>query len=236
MSDAAKNKVIQLKPIATLGNWCVRLLYTLIFLKLVYFVTTLNAYRQGVMNAPAPGFDPVDAYIQAYDQAYDFAADLALLPGLAYVVVFIVGITLNLFWIVRSTHNAEAIDPKPGRIKKWMALLYNFIPFVNWWMPFKSVTQVWHSSLGNNDPLNARAPTFFWVWWICWVIKSVLSIQSFRLALRDGPQSHLAVLQMDLFSAPFGVVSVYVFARIIRRITDAQKEALDSKVLLGALA
>ncbi|MEP6019272.1 MAG: DUF4328 domain-containing protein [Paracoccaceae bacterium] len=232
MSDAAKNKVIQFRPIATLGNWCVRLLYVLIFLELVLFVTTLNEYRLAIINTPFPGFESEDAYIQAYD----FAVNLTLLPALAYLVVFIVGITLNLFWIVRSTHNAAAIDPKPGRISKWMALLYNFIPFVNWWMPFRAVTQVWHSSLGNNDPLNARAPTFFWAWWICWVINSVLDKQSFRLALRDDPQSYLAGLQMDLFSAPFGVVSYYVFARIIRRVTDAQKEALDSKVLLGALA
>ncbi|MEP6066268.1 MAG: DUF4328 domain-containing protein [Paracoccaceae bacterium] len=232
MSDAAKKKVIQLKPIATLGNWCVRLLYTMVFLELVYFVTVLNEYRLEVINAPFPGFESEDAYIQAYD----FAANLTVVTALVHFVVFIVAITLNSFWIVRSTHNAEAIDPKPGRIKKWMALLYNFIPFVNWWMPFKSVTQVWHTSLGKDDPLNLPAPAFFWAWWICWIIYYVLSNQSAKLALRDDQQSYLASLQVDLFSTPFGVVSFYVFARIIRRITDAQKEALDSKVLLGALA
>ncbi|MEO9894778.1 MAG: DUF4328 domain-containing protein [Paracoccaceae bacterium] len=226
MSTVSKDKEVQLKPIATLGNWCVRLMFVMVFLELVSFGTLLNEYRLAVIDEPFPGF----ASEEAYFQAFDLAVELDSLSYFAYFLVGSISFSLNVFWIFRSTHNAAVIDPKPGRISKWMALLYNFIPFVNWWMPFRAVTQVWHSSLGNNDPLNLRAPTFFWAWWICWIIYVSITQGSSDFMGYDASDSYLKGLQANIFKVPFGVVTFYVFARIIRRITDAQSAALDSNL------
>lgn len=145
--------------------------------------------------------------------------------AVAFMLVMIATFTLNGIWIYRASSNARAINPDPARISPGWAVGWYAIPFVNLWMPFRAMKQIWNSSIEAGRDINAPVGHPFGIWWACWAVSSVISAASLRLSVRAETTEELSLIgYIDMVGMSFDAVAAVFFIRILREVSQAQAD------------
>ena len=106
------------------------------------------------------------------------------------VVVFIAGLVVFLTWVHRAYRNLRALGNPERSISSspgW-AVGGFFIPFVNIYMPYKAVREIWELSdpgVRTEDDLMFSSPgtaPLVLVWWVVWLASGVFNFAVSRMA------------------------------------------------------
>lgn len=143
-------------------------------------------------------------------------------------IIVVIAYTVNAFWIYHASLHAAKIDPDPTRIGPAWTVAWFLIPIANLWMPYRAMKQVWHSSSGIAQDINAPVSKEFALWWGCWTISWLASAVSYRVFWPAGEDGLLFAIALDLVAVPFAIISAFLFLRIMKDITGYQQERTQS--------
>lgn len=148
------------------------------------------------------------AEAEASDVQVAMLAVLYLLVLLATAITWIV-------WQTRTSKNARALGAEYMEYGP-NAWGWFFCPFINFFRPLAVVQELWWV----NDPQSQReAPSYFWLWWIPWVVGSILGNVSARMATEDADVDQLILsTQLDMASGLFLIVAAIFAMKVVSEI------------------
>ena len=159
------------------------------------------------------------------------ATDMVVgLIALVFVLVNIATIIMSARWIYRVNKNAhslsDAMTITPGWNIGWF-----FIPVASLFKPFEGIRQTWQVSHDPDDPVSVPVPSWMRWWWGLWIIASILGNISFRLSMStNSVDAQIAAHAIDAISLLFDAPLAFLFARLIRTLSQAQSAALNRQV------
>ncbi|MGL4236628.1 DUF4328 domain-containing protein [Tabrizicola sp.] len=198
-----------------LARTCVALVWVVVATEVVYAANSLYYHFYiGWLEAGTIG-----------DAEADQIETATMVVGFAYLGVFVVSGLFCCTWIYRASWNARQIHPTPERITPGWSVGWFFIPILSLWKPYEAMKQTWNSSHNPGDDIRATLPSFAGYWWASWVVSSLLGNLSFRLwrnaeTLADYRFANI----VDLITSPISLLSSVLFIRLIKSITEAQRD------------
>lgn len=156
---------------------------------------------------------------------------LYILLILLHALIFAATGVAFLMWIHRAYRNLPALgamgmDTTPG----W-AVGYFFIPIVNFFMPYRTVKEIWHKSAPVNEGVgefgssaSANAPAIIGCWWLLWIACNIVTQVHSRMF--DGAETIGALVNAsrigfvsDVIWLAASVLAIF----IIKKIDDMQE-------------
>ena len=183
-------------------------------------------YGAFALNLSQVGWD-MESYLLAQDpDVIDWAA-----TALGFAATIAAAI-----WIYRASWNARQLQPDARRIGPGWAVGWHFIPVANLWKPWQAMRQCWNSSTNPRGDIDAPAPTFMRMWWLCWIGALLVTFGfTFTLSFIGAAQGVDPTAAMASVSSMLGVTTVLssilnvissiLFIRLIRSLTKAQRDA-----------
>lgn len=152
---------------------------------------------------------------------------LLVVGGVAVLgaLVYIPSVVMFCVWIYRASTNARALGARHMTISAGWSVGWFFIPFANWVMPYKAMSEIVRAS--DPDAMDGRwhlatLPGIVPAWWACWLISGVASQISWRL---DGSAELItAGIWLDVFSSVVSAGAAWLAILIIQRIHRDQQE------------
>lgn len=157
----------------------------------------------------------------------ELADGLYALFALPYLVVLLTAAFLSLKWIYRVSRNAHALAPGLEIRPPW-AVGWYFVPFANFWMPFRALREAWQASSNPEHWRGAPVPAVMRWWWGLWLLSGFIEQVSFRVGLQATTVG--AQINSELFTVISAIVAVplnLVFIRLVRQLTDRQASTLQ---------
>lgn len=152
------------------------------------------------------------AFTLAEAEASDERAALVL--GL-YMLVYLATAIVWIVWQTRTSKNARALGTEYMQFGP-NAWGWFFCPLINLVRPLAVVRELWQV----NDPRSAsESPAYFGMWWVPWVIGSMLANVSSRLVTDDADIEQLILsIQLDAGSHVLLIVSAIFAIKVIAEI------------------
>lgn len=162
----------------------------------------------------------------------------ATLPELIYILIillealiFVATAVAFLMWIHRAYRNLPALgamglDTTPG----W-AVGYFFIPIMNFFMPYRTVKEIWSKSAPADETgggfgweVPAKSPAIIGLWWLLWIFGNIVAQIHSRML--DGAETIGTLInasRIGLVSDLLWLVAAVLAISIIRKIDDMQE-------------
>lgn len=187
------------------GRWATSLLLVLIVAEFLFaghtllFLNYLSQFQQGLNPDPT---------------TVDLVGGIT---GILYAVVFFSCLIVSGMWIYRAAYNALQFSSNE-EIKPGWAVGWYFVPIANLWMPYQALKRVWVESV------KAEPGGFFGWWWGAWILSNILANLSFRSWNNATMAEQMQTASyIDLATFPLGLVSAYLFRKVILDLTEAQR-------------
>lgn len=167
------------------------------------------------------------------EEAITLADLLMLLVGLPAILVYIALVVAFLMWLYRVSKNVPALGNAKSRVEYspgWAVGSF-FIPFANFYMPYKAVREVWDKSdpaIKTEDDImftpSGSAPHLLG-WWLTWLAATVLSRISWRLEGRSGrPDLQNFIAGVDIAADVLAILAAVLAIIVVRDIDRRQTE------------
>ena len=127
-------------------------------------------------------------------------------------------------WTHRVCSNAYALggmEKSLNPITPGWAVGYYFIPIVSLWKPYQAMKEIWMASVDEEKPSSVLG-----TWWTFWILSGIIGQISLRLTLRGGDEGLMLIL--DTITSVMAIPLLFAILKIIREITEAQKETEHS--------
>ncbi len=175
----------------------------------------LDVVLLGLLQEVAAGTD-VQTQLEQNDA---FQSSLGSLD----LIIFLVTAVTFLTWIYRANANARALGARWMQYTPGWSVGWFFIPIANLWKPYQAMAETWQAS---HEGLPAEpGKGFVGLWWMLWIVNSVLNQIVFRLYLRaDTVDEYLVATQLNLVALPVNIVLCGVAFLLVARIHEAQME------------
>src|ERR1044072_652915 len=139
---------------------------------------------------------------------------LILLLGILELMIYLTTVVFFCMWLYRSYNNLRAFDQwGVPDYSAGLAVGSFFIPFVNLVLPYRCVREVWQKSgLAGEDRFSAPdPPASFPLWWMFWILASVVGQISIRVSFNDNIPHSTAALVSMLASALSLMAAVFAY-------------------------
>ncbi|MFJ3403903.1 DUF4328 domain-containing protein [Promicromonospora sp. NPDC090134] len=168
---------------------------------------------QAMDRAAEAGLAAIDSEFTAYDGV-----------GVLSVVVQIGAFIVTSLWLYQSRSTAVAANPtfihKRGPVWAWLGW---WVPVVSFWFPFQVVRDVRRAT-------SPRPVSEIGAWWGTWLAFLSVSNLVGRLTAASTPGSAQSaadvMVPMEAVATLVMIVSLFLWIRIIRDITRAQRERI----------
>lgn len=95
---------------------------------------------------------------------------IAILRGVAMIVIGFSSAILVLTWIHRANHNARYLGAADMRCTPGWAVGWYFVPIAWFWKPYQAMKEIWQASADPSDwQGQAVSPLLHW-WWALWIL------------------------------------------------------------------
>ncbi len=154
------------------------------------------------------------------------AALLALLTLFAVVVwlgAFITTIVFFCMWLHRVVRNMPALGSPDPRWSPARAVVYCFIPILNWFHPLWGVLDAWRGAdpsrrwLDRASRRAIRPSSVFWGWWTAWIVGDYAYNISSRLNGGAG------AIVFDVIGGAGTCIAAVFCIRVVRDVTARQE-------------
>ncbi|MDG2533343.1 DUF4328 domain-containing protein [Sphingomonas sp. HITSZ_GF] len=145
------------------------------------------------------------------------------------LLVNLVTIVLVARWIYRVNKNAHTLSHGMTMTPGWNIGFF-FIPFANLWKPFEGIRQTWRASLSPSDPYEAPLPGWITLWWISWIVSTILNNASFRISLRANTLDQILLAEwLDAICTPVDLLAGILLLQLVARLSQIQHDANDAE-------
>jgi hypothetical protein len=121
-------------------------------------------------------------------------------------------------FLVRANKNARALSGESLEVAPSWMVWWFVIPFANLFKPYVAVREVWERSKG-------AAPALLWLWWMAWIIGSVLGQIAFRMTdPNDTAREMVSTDQVVLASELVGIASALLALWMVRSLHQGQQQ------------
>lgn len=175
---------------------------------------------------------PADTHIGFFDEIPD-PSGLSQIAGIArlpIILIYLITTFVTLKWFYRASRNAHSLASGLETSPPW-AVGWFFVPFANFWMPYKSLSQVWRASEDPTAWRRRNAPGSMPIWWAFWLASNITGNLSFQLARRVTTAEGLYMATvMELLGAVAGIGSALLLRGIILRLSAIQTDRAHTHV------
>jgi hypothetical protein len=166
----------------------------------------------------------------AYGMA-DLSDGLVGITALAYLPAFLVSGILSLMFIYRANLNAQRLVGEPLENSPGWAVGSYFVPFMNLFVPYFAMKEIWQASENPQYPQRVDPPGLLPAWWALWLITGFTGQVSTRLTL--AAEEIDDILFANAISLAADVVAfalVVVFYLLVTRIYRMQMDHAAARV------
>lgn len=149
---------------------------------------------------------------------------LAALVAMLQTLLYIIGGACILTWICHANRNARAIGTLEMEVTPGWAVGWFFVPFLNLFMPFRAVREIWAAS---RSALPSEPPPPMGLlpgWWLAWIATNLTGLIALRIAFEygDEPGMRRTAAAFDVASNVTMVPACLLLAAIIAGIQSLQ--------------
>lgn len=140
--------------------------------------------------------------------------------AIAHVILYFCAAILFLRWVYRCNANAGAMGTEKMEFTPGWAVGCYFVPFVNLFLPYQAMKEIWTRSLG---PTDRPAPQIVRWWWALFLLINVADWVFGMLAY--GTKTIDAVMlsgRVSMVVQALTIVGAIVATRLVRRISVNQ--------------
>jgi len=142
------------------------------------------------------------------------------------IILNIIGGILFLRWIYFSNINssltgAENMNFSPGWSVGWF-----FIPFMNIFMPFRAMKEIWKTSKNSKSWTSLETPSIIIWWWFLYIVSTFATQAVIRANLGwfDITFSEQDLVIISLSEAAIVTAYLIIQMKLVKEITEMQKE------------
>lgn len=135
--------------------------------------------------------------------------------------IYIAILIVNAAWFYLASAKSVALSGRVFASTPSWSTLYFILPFVNFFAPFLVTRRLWNLSTRKGKSIDMPAPSFFWVWWLCWLTSLALSMQVRTLASeRDWNTVYSDAIGLSAIGGFFSVIAALYFFHIQRSVSE----------------
>ncbi|PVE59442.1 hypothetical protein DC429_03300 [Arthrobacter sp. TPD3018] len=185
-----------------------------------------SVYTISVLNQFSGGVTP-DVMRQAR------LSDAINLPtsALSGIAFCIAGFAI-LRWILVTNRNAHGFAQDSGdqmTVSPRWSIGWFFIPFANFYMPFKGVSETWRATINPRDIAAVEVPWALRLWWGLWIVTNFWGNLTFRAWRHtDTTDQLMAAHSLTALNLLIDLPLAIVLIGIIRKLTAMQHAALHT--------
>lgn len=137
---------------------------------------------------------------------------------LAYRLTYIYCIILSSWVLFRAARNLHTVAPGQIETKPHMAWLWFFIPFANFYKPYKAVAEIDRVTRTTIGVGRSTSPLIM-TWWVLFILSILVGATNFSIPVAN---MFLFGLVLDLLSGVFAIIAAILFARIVGTLAEFQ--------------
>jgi len=154
-------------------------------------------------------------------------ARIANLGGFFNVFKFVLAV-IFLKWIYRVSANAHFYSATDMTYSAGWSVGWFFVPIMNLFRPYRAMKETWQVSVAGpdvNSPFDVEVPSILPMWWALWIIYSISSRISLRVAMvADSTEDLLTADYVSLVDYTLGICLSLVAVMMVRELTKIQTE------------
>jgi len=202
--------------------------------KILLIVGAVAAVMSLLADAISLPFPPLTDEQELGDNPLGAALALIIvLLAILELIIYVTTVVFFLMWLYRACNNVRAFDPwrRLDHSAGWAVGSF-FIPFVNLFVPFRAVKEVWQKS-GPPDELLSEpgVPASFPTWWLFWILASFAGNISMRASFNENVPEKTATM-ISIVASALSILAA-VFAYLVVDAIDKRQEETAGKVKLG---
>lgn len=146
-----------------------------------------------------------------------------LVPGIAvfsliYRLTYIFCIVLTCWLLFRATRNLQTIAPGEMTLTPHWAWLWFFIPFANFYKPYKAVVEI-DRETRRLAGIAQREDSRLISWWTCFILSVFIGATDVRLPIAN---LDLTLRALDVVSGVLAIIAAVMFIQITRDLASHQ--------------
>lgn len=159
---------------------------------------------------------------------------MALVALIAFYGTFIAAIVFFCMWLHRTVRNMPALGAPDPRCSPSRAVVFCFIPILNFFNPYWSVLDAWRGAdtsrrwIDQSGRRSAGVSGLLAGWWALWLIGGVLSRAAFATT---GPVGDVIDIVANTTVIGAAVLCILVVRDVTAR-QDRKHELIDSGALI----
>lgn len=134
-------------------------------------------------------------------------------------------------WLYRANHNTLSFYAKNTKFTPGWSILWYFIPFMLFWVPYKGMCEIWKVSKNPSDWENEPSSALIKGWWFSWIASNVLEV--IASVMIDGTDLSISVIaNAQLVAATSFIVQAIcaiLLVVLIKEIYKFQMKTLESQ-------
>jgi Domain of unknown function (DUF4328) len=217
--DSAASSVAGFRDPTALTNFLKALLWITILLDAVGVLSTFLEIT--LLQNLQPGLAAPDAITKADAEANDMRQRII---GILQLALIVITATIFLRWIYRANKNARALGAAGMQFTPGWAVGWYFIPFMNLWVPYQAVKEIWKVSANPADWLNAPRGAILPWWWFCFIVSGIAGDVAYQIQLLSNDVStYIASDVFSLVSEVLDIAGAYLAIVLVAEIVRMQR-------------
>jgi hypothetical protein len=108
-----------------------------------------------------------------------------LIVGVFSPIISITTMVIFFYWFYRAYRNLPSFGARRLKFSPKWVVAYFFIPILGLYKPLQAAKEIWKASDPDVDQsagyswLNMKAPNILTIWWIFWIMSSIIGFRSF---------------------------------------------------------
>jgi hypothetical protein len=193
----------ELKPISKITKITSGLLYTQIIAAILYIIVVLLNYI-------------------AIPEIYEFIEYLDLLK----LLLFVTGGSCFLIWMYKAAYNANLLSSEI-EISPILAVLYYFIPVLNFWKPYVVMKRIYEVSIEASGLRELESLKLLGIWWALWIFSFVTGQIHYETGFINT-EGHTTITNLYITVSDIATILMnFIVIKIISSIYLLQRHAKD---------
>tara|TARA_B100000963_G_scaffold197151_1_gene171554 strand:- start:64 stop:813 length:750 start_codon:yes stop_codon:yes gene_type:complete len=195
------------------------ILYTLLVSQIIYFIAEIfYLFTISTSDIDLSRAESIEYFFAIY--------------ATPFILITVVGFIFAAIWIYRANYNVRCLGATRLIFTPGTSVIWYFVPIANLWKPYQAMKEIFiksHNLNENVDKIN-NAPSFFALWWFCWIVGNIITQAESRLILRAQTIDDIIIYTaIGIISSIILLVNWFLFFKIVNQINMMQNFILNNK-------
>jgi hypothetical protein len=137
------------------------------------------------------------------------------------LAAFLVVIVTYLIWLYKAKSRAVELGASGFELSPDMSVGCHFIPIVNFFLPYRAVSELFQSALNAGDWRNQKRSHLVPIWWGLWILDGLWGFVVYYLAKNGAGLQDLVTLTYTMIvSSAVSLICLLLMLKVVRQISD----------------